>query len=285
MRRSKLLFDSDGKPTQVFSNFLSDIGIPGNDLSSINNSLQARFFQKGPDGKPLERWELKEVEVSCPKERIITHLSNCGFIAATFPTLRDYNRAAWPGALLVRARARLYDLIQAWEGKTRWQELVVFGSKRALLPDKEGPEALCDNKALPLIRRDWPAIIWPRTELEMMRFLWDWSEMPREMRKVPVTFVDAPLKAPLEPGGQPVRPNTEDTILYWLETERPASGSMLVSCGAPYGMAIDEAFQMILVPRGDEIETFGHAAPEFPIETFMREVAGCVNRIKRSRLG
>ena len=58
---------------------------------------------------------------------------------------------------------------------------------------------------------------------------------------------------------------------------------MLVSSGAPYGMAQDEAFWMILAPHKHTVETFGHAAPEFPVETLMREVAGCVHRIRRAR--
>lgn len=103
------------------------------------------------------------------------------------------------------------------------------------------------------------------------------------MRDVRAIFIDAPMKPAPKEGGQPVRPNTEDTILHWLETEKPEPGSMLVSSGAPYGMAQDEAFQALLGPLGFSIETFGHVAPNLPIENFMREVAGCVNRIFHTR--
>ena len=90
------------------------------------------------------------------------------------------------------------------------------------------------------------------------------------------------MKPPAKEGGPPVRPTTEDTVLEWLKSN-PKPGPVLLSSGAPYGMAMDEAFWMLLEPHGFTVETFGHAAPDLPIENLMREVAGTVNRIRRAR--
>lgn len=173
MRRSDLLFDENEKPTALFAKFLRDIGIPGDDLTSVRYALQARFFQKKADGSPAERWELKEVQVNCPQEKIMQHLAACGFIAASEPTSLNYAYAAWPGALLLRATARLNDLVQAWRGGTCWQELIVFGGKRALHQEKESQGALCDKNVSPPIKADWEPTWWPTTELEMMKFRWE----------------------------------------------------------------------------------------------------------------
>lgn len=291
MRRSSLLFGSDNHPTEALAAFLYDVQVPGDDLASINNSLQQRFFQKGLGGQPLERWELKEIEVNCPLDRIRQHLAACGFLNETRPSASIYTYAAWPGGLALRSAVRLQDLINAWCDGVRWRETIVFGGKRPLQPDKESFEKCCEVLGIDTPHQVSAGISWntinPQTELEMMQFLWDALPLlPKELRATPITFVDAPMKPPEKEGGQPVRPSTEDTVQEWLRSgPKYWSGTMLLSSGAPYGMAQDEAFAMLLEPHGFTVETFGHAAPDLPIENLMREVAGCVNRIKRARLG
>lgn len=287
MRRSLLLFGSDNRPTEVFAPFLRDVHVPGDDLTSIDVALQKRFFQKGPDGQPLERWELKEVEVLCPPERIRQHLAACGFLNETKPAAMSYTYAAWPGGLVFRAAVRLNDLVNAWNNGVRWEQTIVFGGKRPLQPDKENYEQCCKVLGVDVqdeaARNSWERIN-PQTELDMMR--WVWENLPAIVNTgmAEAVFVDAPMKPPTKEGGQPVRPSTEDTVQEWLRSN-PKPGSVLLSSGAPYGMAQDEALWMLLEPHGFTIETFGHAAPTLPIENFMREVAGCVNRVRKARLG
>ncbi|HBE90326.1 MAG: hypothetical protein A3G57_03060 [Candidatus Andersenbacteria bacterium RIFCSPLOWO2_12_FULL_45_8] len=303
MRRSALLFDLHNRPTSVFTLFLRDVQIPGDDLSTIDDALQQRFFQKTPDGQPLERWELKEVEVACSTDRIKQHLSTCGFMEKTQPNEKVCAYAAWPGALVIRAVARLNNLARAWEDGVRWEKTIVFGGKRPLQPDKEGYEACCkaigiephayfdgfDREDEVLREVLAPSLyLWHKmkleTELDMMRWLWEQVDMPPELRALPVTFVDAPMKPSGIEGYPPIRPNTEDTIREWL-ISNPAPGSILLSSGAPYGMAQDETFWKLLGPHGFTVTTFGHAAPNLPVESFMREVAGCVHQIRQARLG
>lgn len=296
MRRSELLFDVDNRPVEQFASFLADIQVPGRNLAEIDSALQARFFQKKSDGSPAERWELNEVQVNCPPEKIREHLANCGFINETRPSKKYYDYAAWPGALVTRAVVRHYDLVFAWYGQyVSWQETIVFGGKRPLQQAKENYEAC----RLEMRLDQWDSeasAAWeklnPQTELDMMRWIWERdSHFLRfrhgeldNMYDRPVNFVDAPMKPPPKEGGQPVRPTTEDTVNEWLKSN-PRLGLVLLSSGAPYGMAMDEAFWMLLGPHGFTVETFGHAAPDLPIENFMREVAGCVNRIRRARIG
>lgn len=304
MRRSFLLFGSNDRPTEAFAAFLHDVGVPGEDLQSIDGALQKRFFQKSPDGQPLERWELKEVEVYCPIDRIKQHLASCGFLNATEPQGLVYTRAGWPGALLPRAAARLCDLIDAWQSGVRWTETIVFGGKRPLQTDKENmcaaffvlgqdipfpdyPDRPMDEWEYDMAGSDYRrSSPFPQqgihTELDMMRWLWSEADIPLDLRLLPTIFVDAPMKPSLKEGGPPVRPTTEDTITEWLKSN-PIKGCLLLSSGDPYGMAQDEAFWMLLECHGHTVETFGHAAPDLPIENLMREVAGTVNRIRKAR--
>lgn len=288
MRTSAHLFEQNNKPTERFARFLRDIGIPGSDLNGIDAALQARFFQKkAGSNEPLERWELQAVETHCPEAKILEHLSDLGFLEQAMPTQQTYDRAAWPGALAVRAGARLFDLIAAWRSGVRWRETVVFTGVRPLEQSKEGWEEVL--KAVRMTGRvvppdtDWFQIA--PTEEAMMYYMWCIADLPDELRALPVQFVSAPMKPNPKPNGPPIRPNSEDPVHLWLTVHQPAPGSMLFSSGAPYGMAQNEAMWMILGPLGHEIETFGHGSPCLPVENMMREVAGTVNRIRRARLG
>lgn len=96
MRRSFLLFDQGNHPTNVCATLMRVAGVPGDDLASFDNALQARFFQKNPDGSPKERWELSEIP-GLDKATLMAHLAACGFINETKPRGKVYDHAAWPG--------------------------------------------------------------------------------------------------------------------------------------------------------------------------------------------
>jgi hypothetical protein len=281
VRRSDLLFDRDSVATPAFQHFLLDMQILGIKLVEVDDALQARFFQKGPSNQPKERWELDQVTVSCPPKQFRRHLDLCGFGMKTIPQHWNYNYAAWPGALLVRAVARLQDLLEAWAAGVRWRQTVVLGGKRPLQPQEtpvEGYKLLGINApdATNFKTRN------VKTELEMMHWLWEQADLPGEMRKTAL-FVNAPMKPPKKIGDPLVRPNTEDTIHAWL-LQLPTPGGVLLSSGAPYGMAQDEAFWTLLGPKGYAMETFGHELPpNLPVASIMKEVAGTVNRIRKAR--
>ena len=295
MRRSDLLFRSDNRPTRAFAAFLTDTGIPGETLDQINEALQNRFIRK-VGGVAVERWEREKVAVGCPWPRFRLHAWRCGFYAQTHPSRDSYDRAGWPGALLPRAAIRLIDLIDAWTAGVRWTENVVFGGKRVIIPARENPKAARENldlRPLALRSRDEGEglVLADGTkagdEFGILKWLWGGAQIPAEMRALPTTFVDAPMKPPAVEGGREVRPNTEDPAVHWLASD-PAPGTILISSGAPYGPAQDEAFWMILGPHEHEIETFGHGCPpamekDQDMDAIMREVAGAVYRIKRAR--
>jgi hypothetical protein len=292
VERSNLLFQSDNTPTAAFALFLGDVGIPGDNLRSIDDALQARFFQTR-EGRPLERWELSEVQVGCPETKLRRHLRLLGFIDETIPRGWKFRRAAWPGALGPRAWVRLEDLIGAWMSGVEWEETVVHGGKRVADPAKEGLRPMLAAMGVKPAEEIEPRLLeaWcdgePRTEFDVMRRIWKLADalgkIPEEMRKLPTVWVDAPMKPNPDPTKPDIRPNSEDVIKHWLATEQPEPGTMLVSSGAPYGMAQDVAYRMLLEPLRHEIWTFGHAAPNLPIANLMREVAGTVNRIRRAR--
>lgn len=290
MSRSTLLFRplhqgaSDSLPTTHFADFMKEIGVPGATLTQINQELQARFFPKAGTGAPIERWDLAKVQVKCPPDRIKWHLTQCGFIAKTNPGYRSYTYGVLPGALVIRAAVRLRDLINAWKDDVNWNETVILSSARPLIPDKEGYEHCCRainiDSAQEPVRASWDAMK-PETEMDMMA--WIWANTPgNDLIYRPTNIISVAMKPAAKEGGPEVRPTTEDTIKQWLDGN-PKPGTILLSSGAPYGMAQGETFQR-LVPAAFNVETFGHAAPDnLPIEAFLREVAGAVHSTLQTR--
>ncbi len=285
MRLSAKLFEK-GRPTERFARFLRDIKIPGETLLEINAALQAAFVPKKADGQAVERWNLPTLSEEFTEQAIRAHLGDLGFLYKTMPQKTFYRRAGWPGAKVIRAGARLLDLVEAWKTGVRWDELVVFTGDRPLEKDETFVKARESVKDTSLWGGtddfEWEAIT--KTEGAMMQSLWGMCDMPAEMRAVRPIFVNAPMKPNPVAGGDPIRPNSEDPVRQWLKEYNPDPGSMLFSSGAPYGMAQDEAMWMVLGPLGHEIETFGHAVPtQLGLEVLLRELAGTVYRIFRAR--
>lgn len=291
MRRSELLFQTDKKkPTTKFRRLLDLLGIPADNIVEINDIMQVRYIKRADDGRVKERWEeVDDMLFTQMPDPTKAALADCGFVNSTLPKSPKKVYDFWPGALALRAAARLKDNIALWQAGFRWDQNVVFGGKRALQPDKESYEQCLGHLGVDgseALRDQWDSAP-PQTELEMMSFLWDAAGIakliPEEMLLLPTTFVDAPMKAPAKPGGPQERPNTEDTVMTWLEVHQPAPGSAFLSSGAPYGMAQDEAFQMLLAKHGFDIETFGHGVPaDLKAWVMMGEVARTVFRISRS---
>ncbi len=293
MRRSGLLFDTDNRPTQLFAAFLKALLVPGDTLAAIDDELQKRYFPKHDDGRGKERWELPPVslEGGCTPEDFRGHLSKCGFLDVIKPTQLSYKYGCVPGALLPRALVRMDDLIGAWNKGVRWDKNVFFGGERPLmLNDKESIQA--SYAALGVTNPEGEAELWtsidPETELDMMKYCWavrDYQgKIPKELFRLPTKFVNAPMKPGKNPGDAPIRPDSLDPLYTWLAEENPEPGSMLVSSGAPYGMAQSVAFETVLEPKGFvDIEFFGHEAPALGVENFLREVAGSVNRLRKQR--
>ncbi len=222
-------FDDHFELTKNLVDLLEIVGYEGSESKSIdkiNEWAQKNLLRKG------ERWEEQTAKFEGLKERILPLLTNMGFINGVRPHFGTYEGAIIHGATLGRVRLRLFDLVSEWNKGVRFQDLIFFGGERALDPHLESEENLTSDKNSPLkIREGWmrPETL-PKTEAEMIRFVFEQADLPEEMRKLNVVFVSAAMK---QEGGKSVRPSTEDTIRSWLETSPKGSRYLAVS-NAPY---------------------------------------------------
>lgn len=255
------LFDANWKASPKLIELLNLVGM---DVSSetnctiekINAWAQKNLLRKG------ERWEEQSDRFEALKPKLFPLFQDLGFIHASTPQSTYYEGAIVLGSSLPSLRSRLFHLVQKWQEGVRFKTLYFLGGARPLEPAFEGREALLNDESTPLkIRKDWEGMqAIPQTECEMIKLVWEQSEIPDDMRKsVAVSFIDAPMKY-LPNVEKPERPTTEDTVYYWL-MENPELGSYLAVSNGAHKLRQHVMLQS-LVGSAYAIDTIGSATQD-----------------------
>lgn len=150
-----------------------------------------------------ERWEMSEL----PEEEasyVINWAETQGLYAPWTPACTCYDTAVILGAATGRMEDRLVYLGELWDAGVRFNEVVWLTGERPLDPDTEHLATYCT------------------TESEAAEYMWAHTELPEQMRELPVTFIAVPMQGER-------RPNTKDTIDAWLEVAPPSFTALVVS--------------------------------------------------------
>ena len=137
------------------------------------------------------------------------------FYDAWEPALSDYDQALVLGATTGRMQMRLNHLKKLWNEGTRFKEIVWLTGERPLDPriDKLTDRCL--------------------TEAQAAHIIWKETALPEEMRQIPVRFIATPMKGHK-------RPNTQDTLITWLEKSPATATALFISdqpfCGYQYAV-------------------------------------------------
>ncbi|MES2121912.1 MAG: hypothetical protein V4492_03935 [Chlamydiota bacterium] len=190
-----------------------------------------------PSGQ--ERWEMDELSAE-QRAFVLEWGKEHGLFAQWQPSLSSYDTALILGATTCRMQMRLDYLKELWNDGVRFEQIVWLTGDRPL--DKRIDRQL-DGCA---------------TESDAARSIWQITELPEEMRQLPVVFVAVPMF----PGR---RPNTEDTIIAWLETQTATRTALFVSdqpfCGYQFAVVnsiLPDAISFDLIGRG--VDPHGHPA-------------------------
>ncbi len=201
-------------------------------IDKINDWAQEHFLRTG------ERSDEQDAKFESLKSRVKPLLAEMGLVHASRPSLQEYQGAIVHGSTLQRVRLRLNYLIEQWNQGVRFNQIYFLTGARPLNQQTESMDDLFNP---------------PKTEYDMVRMVWEKTEMPEMLRAVPVEFILAPMK------GQ-IRPNTDDTVKHWLEMH-PAHGNYLAVSNAPFTPRQDLVVRTFLT---DEyaLETIGPALEE-----------------------
>jgi hypothetical protein len=198
--------------SNALSQLASALGIPKD--ADMVDETQKRWLRR-PD---QERWELNEVS---PEQRhfVLDWAEKQGLFDPWKPTWAHYDKALILGATTSCKQMRLDYLKELWVQGTRFDEVVWLTGDRPL--DKRGDGLIdrCQN------------------ESEAAKILWKETDLPQEMRNLPVVFIAVPMKTE---GTSLKRPNTEDTIIAWLAATSTPCKALFVSdqpfCGYQFAV-------------------------------------------------
>ncbi len=248
---SYAIVNSDGQPNSAILEIMKVLELPNNNtLKNIVEITQEKFFQKKDN-----------LEIPHLREKIMPILDKLNMLKEITPIKRKYDNALMLGELFHVIKKRLSFLEMLWNQDIRFDRIVFLGGERPLDEKREISVMLLDNANKKL----------PKTELEMMKMVWDEEQLLQEMKQVKTQWVNAFLK-PNEKGERIIWPNTGDTIKKWLE-RNPSPGTCLAISNNPY-IGYQNSVLKTYLPKGFEVETVGQAASlELPLALYLGEMA------------
>lgn len=280
---SRLLFDEQLRPRAKLIQLLNIVGMDTSDLSEkpiekINQWAQENL--KRVD----ERWDQQTTKYEPLKSRIRPLLMDLGFVEGAEPHFNQYTGVLIHSALVTTVRLRLHALIEQWKKGVVFKDLYFLTGQLPLPSKPENIEALTNAGTSALkIRKEWvkPEIL-PKTEAEMIKMVWEQSEIPQQFRdQVKVHFIVAEMKVDQKTGEKTVRPTTDDACAEWLKTN-PPKGRYLAVSNAPY-MNRQDLVVRTMMPEGYELETMGPGASDNLIMmTFLDELARMIYQVKQA---
>ncbi len=221
---------------KALSELASALDIPAD--ADIVAETQKRWLRKAG----LERWEVAELSAD-QRKYVLDWASEQGFFAPWKPSQKVYDKALILGATTSRMQMRLDYLKQLWEEGVRFDQIVWLTGDRPLDARVDGLTDRCNN------------------ESEAARMIWEETDLPAEMKKIPVLFVAVPMKE----GNK--RPNTNDTLVAWLELAPEPCKALFVSdqpfCGYQFSVvkgALPDTIQFDVVGQGVDPSKYPTAA-------------------------
>ena len=215
------------------------LGIPAD--ADLLEETQRRWLRKPTQ----ERWELSELSAD-ERHFVLDWSKQHGLFSEWKPASMSYDKALILGASTSLMQKRLNHLIELWNQGVRFDEIVWLTGDRPLDNRIDGLMDRCNN------------------ESEAAHIIWDETNLPNGMQHLPVIFVAVPMK---NEEGTLKRPNTEDTIIAWLEVCPQPCKALFVTdqpfCGYQFAVIktnLPDAYLFDVVGKGADPSSHPAAA-------------------------
>jgi len=208
-----------------------------------------------PAGK--ERWEFQHNPIAT-NNHLPELFKNLCLMQRVEPSRISYDYAVLFGGTLDDVRNRLAYLIALSNKGITFNSLVILTGQRLLDTTLESHELLLNDKieGLPSQKTWYFDGKFPTTEPEMIKFVFEQTDIPSAWNKTRCFFVDAPMQT--TENGSFRRPNTQDTITQWLKECNPRPGSILALSNQPF-VGYQNSVLRNTLPKTFTIETVGNA--------------------------
>jgi hypothetical protein len=246
-RTMPMLIDEQGCISKQLGFLLEKTGIVHDgSLASIVYATQKPQEEGGwLRAAGTERWD-------CPyrsiEESLLESIDELGIIKAVLPKMTTYDYAVIFGATAPAIRVRLAYLRTLYEQGIRFKRLVFLVGKRPRNLKVESDEVLLNfHNAILAFNVTWQFNgMFPETETDVARFVYDQSIVSDEWQGIPVTFVDTPMRFTSD--GTVQCPTTEDTVIAWRDDGSLMPGTILAISSQPYVQRQGFIVRMLMPP-------------------------------------
>jgi hypothetical protein len=251
------ILTSDFIPKKEFLEFLSLFNIKhSGTLDSIVESTQKAWLNIDKKITNIdEKYYLQSAQ-------ILKHADRLGLIKKVSPNNKQFDYAIILGSDLNETRMRLAHLIYLWQTGTTFSSITCLGSERSLDQITESDANLLNSRnGILEFKTGWTSSReLPTTEYEMMQWVFVQSNIPLELRKLPIHFINAPIKNLND--GASTQPNTADTINKWLQL-KPEPGNCLFISNQPFIEYQKSVVKTIMPSEFGKLEVCGPSQSNF----------------------
>lgn len=226
---------------------LTDI-IHDGSLSDIVEKTQEAWLRK----PGVERWQINKL-ITKHESQLQKLFNEMEMYQEIKPNKQHFKYLLVLGALFKRMEQRFDYAINLHLSGIRFDNIVLLAGARPCVADQgENLETFLKFCKKDTLDRNIA------TEMDMLKLIYDYSNMPETMRQIPIQIIDVPMLQKAD--GTLQRPTTADTVTWWLQTN-PTPGNCLAISNQPYVFYQDSVFKTLL-PTGYEIETVGAACAQ-----------------------
>ncbi len=215
--------------------------------------LAPKFARK----RDQERWEMQDNLEASVKDKVLDKFDELGFLKTVAPRERTYEYIVVFSGTLNSMRRRFAYVKQLWQAGVRAKSVVFLTGDRLLVPFEDLDSLNDRQQTLLPIKKSWqPLEKLPINETALMQELWGQADLPADLAALPCQVVDTPQRT--WPDGTVHRPNTGDTLEWWMKS-KPVPGRSLFISNQPY-VGYQGAVARRWVPENFLIETVGPEA-------------------------
>lgn len=210
-----------------------------------------------------ERWEHKTKFNNFKQNLLIFHLlKKLNYTDEIKPSKTNYDTAILLGATAPTVTLRLKYMSKCWsEYNIRWKQIVVLSSDRALATSYKVKE----NKIINILNNTAGKA---PIEIEMMKYVYNTSKLPKSLSKIPVIWINAKT-----PKGKQ-RTSTSDSVKVWVKAYQVSVGkNILVFSNNPYIGYQNKTLETYLKSKKVLIETVGPKASNNSIDNYLDALA------------
>ena len=237
----------------TMSELLDKLNVPhAMNLESITEASQRWRRKPGQ-----ERWEMPDIKLDFKQqERIMELLRKLELVSELRPKSKQFEYALLLGATVPRMENRLQQLIKLWVDGVRFNEIIFLVGQRPLTPGIDQVDTLVTRVLGKDATDEARKNARPMTETEAAHLVYQVADMPEDMRKVPIHYVDTPR---LWQDDHWRRANTRDTLKKWMEQKNNEPSKTLVVSDQPHSLYQQEVVRQEL-PPAFHIEVTGQEA-------------------------